>query len=125
MDRVAVDPHTGDDADLSRKADAIPPSSTGPLPLKKKGGGHIIDPRYGIDLYGDNLFTTETRSQHSERVGNDSGDLKGRVYAIAHKEEIIGLILRSQQSGLDQDQLRFEAETVEDDRVRPGFNREI
>ncbi len=119
MDRVVVIPHTGDDADLvNGKADAISGYlSTGPFRLKKTGlAVNIIDPRsYGIDFYGDNLFTTEKEiREHPERVGKMiRATLRGWVYALANKDEIIDLIRRDYNPVLDEEKLRFEANMVD------------
>ena len=50
---------------------------------------NIIDPRsYGIDLYGDNLFTTEREiREHPERVEKvRRATFRGWAYALKNKE---------------------------------------
>ena len=57
---------------------------------------NIIDPRdYGIDFYGDNLFTTEGEiEKNPERVEKIiRATLKGWEYALANPDEIIDTIL--------------------------------
>jgi PAS domain S-box-containing protein len=75
---------------------------------------NVIDPRdYGIDFYGDNLFTTESEVRdHPERVAAlTRATLKGWEYALAHKDEIVDLILREYNTqGLSRELLLFEAE---------------
>jgi diguanylate cyclase (GGDEF)-like protein len=73
----------------------------------------VIDPRdYGIDHYGDNLFTTEAEiRQHPQRAEKlRRASLKGWRYALQHPEEIIDLILAKYNSqGLSRAQLQNEA----------------
>lgn len=75
---------------------------------------NIINPRdYGIDYYGDNLFTTEKElTEHPLRVEKvRRATLKGWRYALAHKAEIIDLILAKYNSQkLSRAHLEFEAE---------------
>lgn len=62
---------------------------------------NIIYPsHYGIDLYGDMLFTTQTEAQqHPERVAAmRRAVIKGWHYALDHKEEIVDLILSNYNS---------------------------
>lgn len=88
-----------------------------PYYYKSKGYEiNIIDPRsYGIDFYGDNLFTTEKEiNEHPERVNKMiRASLKGWEYALEHPEEIIKIILKkynSQNKTLEH--LRYEAKTT-------------
>jgi|GEM_PF-507378 len=77
---------------------------------------NIIDPRdYGIDFYGDNLFTTETEvSQYPLRVEKiRRATIKGWKYALDNKAEIIELIqskYNSQKHSLAH--LQYEAKQV-------------
>ncbi len=62
---------------------------------------NIIDPRdYGVDFYGDNLFTTEQELRgHPERVVSlRRATLKGWRYALENPDEIIDLILEKYNS---------------------------
>lgn len=74
---------------------------------------NIIDPRdYGIDFYGDNLFTSVSETKrHPERVHKMiRASLKGWKYALEHKEEVIDLILAKYNTqNLTRDHLRHEA----------------
>ncbi len=74
---------------------------------------NILEPRdYGIDFYGDNLFTTEQElRRHPQRVrAMLRATLKGWQYALAHPEEIIELILNKYNpQGLSRDHLQHEA----------------
>jgi len=118
-DRIAVVPHSYDHMDLIRgRVDAmVAYISNEPFKLKKKGVAvNIIDPRsYGIDFYGDNLFTTEKEiNAHPDRVGKMiRATLKGWAYALSHKDEIIELIRQKYRPELDRDQLRYEAKVID------------
>ncbi len=84
----------------------------------------IIDPRdYGIDFYGDNLFTTETEVlNHPERVDKVIRAVKrGWLYALDHQEEIVDLIMEEYGTqGLTRDHLQFEAGKIEE-MILPDF----
>ncbi|NIA15009.1 MAG: ABC transporter substrate-binding protein [Nitrospiraceae bacterium] len=72
---------------------------------------------YGIDFYGDCLFTTEAEiEQHPERVAAfRRASLKGWEYAMSHVDESIELILTLpgvQERGLTVEHLRYEAEQM-------------
>jgi len=88
-----------------------------PYILKKKGiEVNVINPQnYGIDYYGDNLFTTESELEnHPDRVDRMiRATLKGWEYALTHKSEIIDLILEKYASNRTRDQLEFEARMTE------------
>lgn len=74
---------------------------------------NIINPQnYGIDFYGDLLFTSRQElTRHPGRAERfRRASLKGWAYALAHTEEMIQLILSKYQSRLSLEQLRFEAE---------------
>jgi len=73
---------------------------------------NIINPlNYGIDFYGDLLFTSEKELlQHSERAKLfRQASLKGWQYALAHSEEIIQLIHQKYHSKISLEALRHEA----------------
>ncbi len=74
---------------------------------------NIIDPRnFGIDFYGDNLFTTENEiHRHPQRVEKMiRATLKGWEYALGHENEIINLILEKYNTqNLSREHLEFEA----------------
>ena len=119
MQRITVVPHTYDNLDLiNGKVDALATYiSNEPFKLKNKGVDvDIIDPRsYGIDFYGDNLFTTDNEiAAHPERVEKIiRATQKGWAYALEHKEEIIELILTKYNPDADHDLLRFEAKIID------------
>lgn len=73
---------------------------------------NIINPQnYGIDFYGDMLFTSQKELlQHPGRAERfRRASLKGWQYALDHPEEIIQLISERYPSKLSQAQLQFEA----------------
>lgn len=90
-----------------------------PYWMKKKYGIelNVIDPKnYGIDFYGDMLFTTEDEiKNHPKRVeAFKHATLEGWAYALRHKEETINLILEKYNTrDLNYDQLLFEARATE------------
>ena len=119
LKRITVVPHDSSytkliDGDIDAMSAYL---SNEPFRLKKMGiATHIMDPRsYGIDFYGDNLFTIEKEVQrHPERVEKViRATLKGWAYALEHKEEIIALIRTRYNPGIDPDQLRYEAKIID------------
>ena len=77
---------------------------------------NIINPQnYGIDFYGDILFTSENeRQQQPERINRFlKASLKGWRYALDHPEQIINLIAKRYKSGLSLDRLRYEAGEID------------
>ncbi len=93
--------------------------SNEPYVLRQRG----VEPRiirpidYGIDFYGDTLFTTEEEiRRHPERVaGFRRATLRGWEYAFAHPEEMIDRILELpgvRARGKTRDHLRYEAEQL-------------
>ena len=88
-----------------------------PYSLRQKGiRFNIINPQsYGIDFYGDNLFTTNREiREHPDRVVRmRRASLKGWDYALHHKDEIIDLILAEYNPSADRGQLDFEARMTE------------
>lgn len=98
---------------LNGNVEAMSASLTSDLYLFKKRDINIIKPRnYGVDFYGDNLFTTEQEvNDHPERVkAVIRATLKGWRYAIDHSEEVIQLILKKYNSKKTYQDLTYEAE---------------
>ena len=91
--------------------------SNEPFQYRQKGQPiNIIDPRsYGIDFYGDNLFTTDDEIRNNpERVKKMiRATLKGWDYALKNKEEIIDIILAKYNPALNREKLRFEAKVID------------
>ncbi|MDA3873741.1 MAG: transporter substrate-binding domain-containing protein, partial [Kiritimatiellae bacterium] len=84
-----------------------------PFHLRKMGVDfNLINPQsYGIDFYGDNLFTSERElREHPERVEKMiRATLRGWEYALEHPDEIIDLILQTYHPGASREHLEFEA----------------
>lgn len=91
-------------------------SSNEPYVLNQKGFSFKkFTPREaGIDFYGDNLFTTEDEiKNHPEQVETfRKASIKGWVYAMEHKGELIDLILKKYGKGLERRKLLFEAQAM-------------
>lgn|GEM_PF-1344971 len=108
-------PHTWNVQDLiDGKVDAMTGYTTAePFLLHTKDIPFtIIHPiSYGIDYYGDCLFTSEQQlAANPELVARFvRASLKGWEYAMSHQEEIIDLILTRYKPSLSREKLRFEA----------------
>lgn len=77
---------------------------------------NVIHPmNYGIDLYGDLIFTHHDEiKNHPERVENfKSASIKGWQYALDNKEEIINYIINDLEVDKSFAQLMFEANAIE------------
>ena len=99
---------------VENKIDVISVYTTAqPYRLKELGIEiNIINPQsYGIDFYGDNLFTTQKEvDEHPERVKKISqATLKGWQYALDHPDEIIKLIRQKYAPELSEQSLQYEA----------------
>ncbi|MBR9900523.1 MAG: GGDEF domain-containing protein [Rhodospirillales bacterium] len=67
---------------------------------------------YGVDFYGDTLFTTEAKITNNSDLVEDfrAATLRGWSYAVEHPEEIVDLILKKYNSqGKSRAHLMFEA----------------
>ncbi len=88
-----------------------------PFILQKRGVDYsIISPvTYGIDFYGDCLFTTEKEiSEHPKRVKNFlAASIKGWKYAMAHPQEMVDLILKKYSTRLSKSALIYESEVMQ------------
>lgn len=103
---------------ISGNVDVIPASITDePFFFKKqKIDVNIINPQdYGIDFYGDNLFTTlEEVQKHPERVEKMiRAVLKGWGYALQNQDELIDIILEKYNPELSREKLSYEAKMTE------------
>ena len=77
---------------------------------------NIINPEsYGIDFYGDILFTSNTeRQQHPERIDRFlKASLKGWRYALDHPQQLITLIADQYHSRLPLEHLQYEAKEIQ------------
>lgn len=77
---------------------------------------NIINPQnYGVDFYGDILFTSQQELQnHPGRAERfRAASLKGWAYALQHPEELIDLLHNKYNSKLSIEHLRSEAEATQ------------
>jgi len=84
---------------------------------------NIINPlSYGIDLYGDNLFTTESElKEHPERAKRFvTASIRGWRYALENKEETIKILHEKYAAKSSIEHLRYEAE-ITDKMILPGI----
>lgn len=99
IDKIKVIEHTWKNEDLiSGKVDAMTAYSTVEPNLIRKLGHSVTMIRpidYGIDFYGDVLFTTQKIAQNEpEKVEKfNAACLKGWVYAMSHPSEMADYIL--------------------------------
>jgi two-component system sensor histidine kinase EvgS len=117
FDKLVTSPFTSYQDFIDRKVDVTSAYSTSqPYWLKKQGiEVNIIDPKsYGIDFYGDNLFTTQSEVKHHPmRVSKiKKATLKGWKYALDHPQEIIDIILKKYAPDKERDALEFEARGI-------------
>ncbi|HEX5623028.1 MAG TPA: ABC transporter substrate-binding protein, partial [Sulfuricurvum sp.] len=101
----------------SGKADAIHGYATNePYLFRQKGFevNTIYPHNFGVDFYGDILFTTKQEAKnHPARVAAmKRATIKGWEYAIEHKEEIIRLIQTKYHSDQTTDKLLYEADGI-------------
>lgn len=116
---VVRQPFTTDyDVLLNGETDAIYGYSTNePYLLRQKGADvHILNPvNYGVDVYGDMLFTTSTEAENNyERLeAMRRAVIKGWEYALDNKAEIAQLILDKYSTKKSFDALMYEAHGIE------------
>ncbi|WP_439183633.1 ABC transporter substrate-binding protein [Carboxylicivirga taeanensis] len=78
---------------------------------------NIFKPRsYGIDLYGDILFTSQSMVEENKTIADKfiKASLEGWVYAMDNKDELINIIIKKYNPSLSRDLLRYESLTMED-----------
>jgi PAS domain S-box-containing protein len=77
--------------------------------------GIIRPASYGVDFYGDCLFTTEKEIKLQPERANRflRASLRGWQYAMAHPEDIIDIILARYKVEKERDHLRFEAHAMQ------------
>jgi len=120
LERFELQPYTFRNEDLIEgKTDALAGyRSDQPFLFQQKGFAlNIIDPRdYGIDFYGDNLFTSQRElTERPDRVSRmRHATLRGWRYALQHPQEMIDLILeRYNTQNLSRSHLSYQArETI-------------
>jgi signal transduction histidine kinase/HPt (histidine-containing phosphotransfer) domain-containing protein/FixJ family two-component response regulator len=95
-----------------------------PFYLRQRGERYrILWPKtYGIDFYGDSLFTSrrELKDRPDRVEAFLQASLAGWRYAMAHPEEIIALIHARWNPDKPLDHLRYEAETMYE-LIRPDL----
>ncbi len=120
-DSIKFIPHTWKNQDLiDGKADAISAYITAePFQLKQMGYQPVIirPINYGIDFYGDMLFTSQQEiDKNPGRVDAvKKASLRGWEYAMDHPEEIVDYILTLpgvKERGLTKAHLMYEAEEM-------------
>lgn len=82
---------------------------------KKRVPYSVLNPSsYGIDFYGDCLFTSEEQIRlYPERTKAFlQASLKGWLYAMEHPDEIVDLILSKYQTEKSRDHLKYEAKAI-------------
>ena len=114
FDNIRIHNFTNYQDFIDDKVDVISAYSTDqPYWLKTKGiDVNIIDPKsYGIDFYGDCLFTTkkEIDSYPNRAKKIKRATIKGWRYALDHQDEIIDLIIKKYAPNKTKDQLKYEA----------------
>jgi two-component system sensor histidine kinase/response regulator len=103
---------------ITGKVDAVSGYlSDQPFVLQQQGiEFNILNPtNYGIDFYGDNLFTTEKEIEsHPERVEKMiRATLKGWEYALSRRDEIIDLIVKKYNPNMSRDLLVYQAKLTD------------
>ncbi len=100
-------------------------SSNEPFLMKERNIPYnIIEPRtYGLDFYGDTLFSSKELCKSSPKLVEDfvNATMKGWEYALSHEDEIIELILsqyNTQQK--TREHLKYEASTLKK-LINPDF----
>ena len=103
---------------IDGKVDATSAYSTdAPHILDERGISYTImrPVNYGIDFYGDCIFTSEIEiKEHPERVkAFREASLRGWEYAMDNKEELVAIILYKYKSRLSREELLYEAGEME------------
>ena len=125
LDALALQPnHVGMAALLSEKVDAEYGYMTNEPFLNQQAGDdiHYIQPvNYGVDFYGDTLFTSERQLQeHPAQVAAlRRAVIRGWQYALENPEEIISILL-DRYPDLNRAALQFEAKQILD-LVKPDI----
>ncbi len=123
---LRIRPHTHRIEDfIEGKVDAMSAYSTDqPFFLRQAKVPYMIFlPRSGgIDFYGDTLFTTEEQIRlHPDQVRAFlRASLRGWDYALAHRDELVDLILAKYSRRLSREHLLFEAEKTSE-LMHPGL----
>ncbi len=108
----------GIDVLINKKADIVSGYTTDMPYLFTRQGLEYNEIRavdYGLDFYGDCLFTSNKELRnHPKRVKDFlEASLAGWRYAMSHQEEMIAYILSNYSQRLSADTLRYEAQAME------------
>ena len=121
VDRVKIVPHNWKlKSLLDREVDAISAYSTvEPTQLRQAGVSPVIIrvADYGVDFYGDTLFTSEdvVKRDRAQVAAFVRASLKGWNYAMQHPAEMIDVILKKpgvKERGIRRENLEVEAEEM-------------
>lgn len=121
LNRVTLLPHSWNLDDLIRnKVDVISAYATvEPIQLEMRGYKPLVlsSQAYGVDFYGDTLFTTENEAaNHPERVEALLRAVqKGWGYAFNHPEEVVDIIMQYDsvaRNGMTREVLLREAQAM-------------
>lgn len=119
-DQIKIIDHSWDTNDLIEKRVDVSGAYITDFPFLMQERGipySLIRPiTYGIDFYGDCLFTSEEKikRQPGQVKAFLEASLKGWNYAMYHKEEIVDLILQKYNSRISKEALLFEAKTMQE-----------
>ncbi|MEK9825160.1 MAG: EAL domain-containing protein [Methylotenera sp.] len=122
LDQVTVLPHSWNLQDLiDGKVDAMSAYATAePAQLDDMGYSYSVlsNQQYGVDYYGDTLFTTEREvDKHPERVDAFlRATKKGWAYAFSHQQETAAMIAKMQgvaERGITEEMLLTEARLMQ------------
>ncbi|WP_142238103.1 ABC transporter substrate-binding protein, partial [Klebsiella pneumoniae] len=135
LNKIKVVPHSWNlEALINGDVDAMTAYSTdAPYILRRRNmTPEIIRPQdYGVDFYGDTLFTSEdfaTRAPEEVEAFRRAS-IQGWDYALKHQDEIIRYILTLPgvvERGFDAAQLRFEANATRQliDPIKVGIGHQ-
>lgn len=76
----------------------------------------IINPQnYGVDFYGDIIFTSESyfKKHQAVALAFRRATIQGWQYALRHKKEVINWILKKYKGKKDRGALEYEADVIE------------
>jgi PAS domain S-box-containing protein len=119
LDQVQVLPASYDVQDLvDGKTDVLNAYITNePFILEERNiPSVVIRPiDYGVDFYGDTLFTSESElASHPDRIkAFREASIRGWEYALSHREEIINLLIEKYGVEKSRAHLRYEANAMD------------
>lgn len=89
-----------------------------PYMLEQANVDHLIfKPRsYGIDFYGDILFTSQEMVEENKKLTKRfiEASMKGWTYAMDNKEELIDIIIEKYNHAISRELLQYESIAMED-----------